>query len=218
MDRQREELLKSVASLIVKLPRTGVVKVAIDGVDGAGKTTFADELVPHIEALDRAVIRASVDGFHNKREVRYNRGRTSSEGFFLDSYNYSLLREALLDPLTSGEAGKYRVKAFDHVTDSFVQSEPYQALPNSILLFDGIFLHRPELLGYWDFSIFLEVDFNVSIPRGGQRGPGFGSPDPGAESNRRYVDGQKLYFDRCHPKKNATIVIDNNDLRAPRIR
>lgn len=218
MNNQREELLKSVAGLIVRLPHKGVTKVAIDGVDGAGKTTFANELAPHIEALNRPVIRASVDGFHNKKEIRYHRGRTSPEGFFLDSYNYSLLRESLLDPLGSGGSGEYRMKAFDHLTDSSVQGDPSQALPNSILLLDGIFLHRPELLSYWDFSVFLDVDFSVSIPRGAQRGPGFGSPDPEAESNRRYVDGQKLYIDRCQPKKNATIVIDNNDLEAPRIR
>lgn len=218
MNKPREELLKTVANMIARLPHGGVVKVAVDGVDGAGKTTFANELVPYIGALDRPVIRASVDGFHNKREIRYNRGRTSPEGFFLDSYNYSLLRESLLDPLGFGGSGEYKVKVFDHLTDSYVHSEPSHAAPNSILLLDGIFLHRSELLNYWDFSIFLDVDFKVSIPRGAQRGPGYGSPDLMAESNRRYVDGQKLYFDRCQPKRNATLVIDNNKLSAPYIK
>jgi uridine kinase len=32
---------------------------------------------------------------------------------------------------------------------------------DAILLFDGIFLHRPELRPYWDFSIFLAVNFNI---------------------------------------------------------
>ena len=34
------------------------------------------------------------------------------------------------------------------------------------LIVDGIFLHRPELSTYWDLSIFLKVDFRVSVPRG----------------------------------------------------
>jgi uridine kinase len=47
-----------------------IVRVAIDGVDGAGKTTFANELAEVVGGLGRPVIRASVDGFHNPRVVR----------------------------------------------------------------------------------------------------------------------------------------------------
>jgi len=39
------------------------------------------------------------------------------------------------------------------------------AKAGSILIFDGVFLHRPEFRGYWDLSIFLQVDFAVSVPR-----------------------------------------------------
>jgi hypothetical protein len=72
-------------------------------------------------------------------------------------------------------------------------------------------------VGYWDFSIFLDVDFSISIPRGAQRGEGFGSPDPGAQSNLRYIEGQKLYLKECQPKSLATLVIDNNNLLQPRV-
>src|SRR4029453_49932 len=57
------------------------------------------------------------------------------------------------------------------------------ASPGDILVFDGIFLHRPELRAYWDYSVFLEVAFAVSIPRGAQRDDS--SPDPEAASNQR---------------------------------
>jgi uridine kinase len=46
------------------------------------------------------VIRASVDGFHNARALRYERGRHSPEGYFENSYNYAALNQYLLDPLT----------------------------------------------------------------------------------------------------------------------
>ena len=60
------------------------------------------------------------------------------------------------------------------------------------------------------------MPFDVSIPRGASRGHGFGDPDPNAESNRRYVEGQKLYLATCAPQSRATVVIDNRDLDAPR--
>jgi uridine kinase len=63
--------------------------------------------------------------------------------------------------------------------------------------------------------VWLEVPFEVSVPRGAGRGPGFGSPDPGAESNRRYVEGQKLYRLEAAPQRHATMVINNEDLNAP---
>ncbi|WP_246580250.1 hypothetical protein [Deinococcus aestuarii] len=90
-----------------------------------------------------------------------------------------------------------------------------QAEPGSLLLLDGLFLHRPELRDVWDDSVFLHVDFEVSVPRGASRGPGWGSPDPLAGSNRRYVEGHRLYFRESEPGKYAGVIVDNNDLEAP---
>jgi uridine kinase len=212
----RKSLLSDIANRILARPFTSVLRVAIDGVDGAGKTCFADELVPHLQASARPIIRASVDGFHHPRAHRYKKGPTSPEGFFRDSYNYSLLKATLLEPLRPQGHRRFRRAAFDHRTDSSVEAPMETALPSAILLFDGIFLHRPELRSHWDFSIFLEVDFTISIPRCASRGDG--SPDPLAPSNRRYVEGQKLYFAEAQPWTHATLVVDNNDLEKPFIK
>ena len=201
------------ARRIVRLSPERVVRVAIDGVDGAGKTTFTDELADVIRTLHRPVIRASVDGFHNPRDFRYRRGRSSPEGYFEDSYNYAALKAYLLDPLGPGGSRRYRAAVFDHVTDMPVAVPEREASPSSILLFDGIFLHRPELCGYWDASIFLQVDFAVSVRRCATRDGS--SPDVTATANRRYVEGQRLYLSACEPAKRATVTIDNNDLSTP---
>lgn len=73
--------------------------MAVDGVDGAWKTTFADALAETLRERHREVIRVSVDDFHHVRAIRYRRGRDSAEGFWLDSFNYSRLRADVLDPL-----------------------------------------------------------------------------------------------------------------------
>ncbi|WP_245619326.1 uridine kinase [Deinococcus marmoris] len=196
-------------------PACPVLRVAVDGVDGAGKTTFADELAASLGSVGREVIRASVDGFHQPRAVRYRLGRDSPEGFYRDSYDYAGLRRALLDPLGPDGSLRYRTAMFDVETDQPVSQTELTAPPGSILIVDGLFLHRPELRGVWDDSVFLRVDFAVSVPRGAARGPGFGSPDPAAESNRRYIGGNELYFREANPEKWAGVVLDNNDLNAP---
>ncbi len=70
----RQDILRTVADAVLHLPSMHVVRVGIDGVDGAGKSMFGDELAQVLSAAGRRVIRASVDGFHNPRAIRYRPG------------------------------------------------------------------------------------------------------------------------------------------------
>ncbi len=210
---KRAVLIEELASYITQVGKPHPIRVAIDGVDAAGKTSLADELVNPIQSLGRHVIRASIDSFHNPQSVRYRRGRNSPEGYFRDSFNHEVIIASLLDPLGPGGSRRYRRTAFNHLTDSEDIAPLETAANDSILLFDGIFAHRPELSLYWDFSILLDTRFEVSIPRTAQRGGG--SPDVEAEENRRYVEGQRLYLRECAPKSLATVVVDNNDFDGP---
>ncbi|MDQ2839134.1 MAG: uridine kinase [Actinomycetota bacterium] len=210
----RAALLEQIAGSLACLRPDRRLRVAIDGVDGAGKTTFADELAGYL-AGRRPVVRASVDGFHQPRTLRYRRGRESSAGFYLDSYDYPALLGELLEPLASGGDGRYRTAIFDVATDAALTLPRCQAPETAVLLFDGIFLQRPELAHCWDLVIFLSVDFAVSVPRGASRGGGYGSPDPAAATNRRYVAGQRRYPAEVRPGERADVTIDNTDLNWP---
>ncbi|WP_246812277.1 uridine kinase [Microvirga sp.] len=203
--------MEQVAYKIASLGERGIV--AVDGVDGSGKTRFADELVPVIKRHGRPVIRASIDGFHNPRAIRYRRGKGDPEGFFRDSYNYDALRRHLIDPFRQGAAW-VDVARFDHKADRDAVSTR-KAEPSSVLLLDGIFLHRDELCDLWDYSIFLAVPFAVSYARIAQRDGS--NPDPSAPEDRRYYEGQTLYLQTCQPQKRATAIIDNSRLEAPRL-
>lgn len=208
-------LIEEIARFIRHHEPGSIVRIGIDSVDGVGKTVFADMLARTIEAQGRPVIRASVDDFHNTREHRYRRGRNSPEGFYLDSYNYGELRKVLLDPLGPGGSGVYCAAIFDHLANSPVPMLWSSAEPRSVLVCDGIFLHRPELRDAWDLSIFLDAPFGVTIPRGAGRGPGSGSADVGAPSNQRYIEGQRLYLRENEPQRLANVVIDYSDFANP---
>jgi uridine kinase len=210
----RDAFLAFLTEQIVATRPQGIARMAITGVDGAGKTTLADELAPLV-GVHRPVIRASIDGFHNPRAVRHAKGRTSPEGFFRDSFNVGLFRSALLDPLAPGGNGRYRVAAFDHRIDGAVAAPELQAPTKAVLLVDGIFLQRDELIDVWDLTVFLDLPFAQSFARMAVRD---GSPvDETAEVNQRYRQGQKLYFAECKPQAKADILVDYADLTAPRI-
>lgn len=203
------------AELAGRVPVRGnaSVLVAVDGVDGAGKTVFADQLAAAIEVTGRPVLRAGVDDFHQPRGVRYRRGRDSPEGFWLDSFDVEALLRELLDPLRVGAPA--RLRWHDLSTDRHVDDPPVGVAPGTVVVIDGIFLHRDELAGRWDLSIWLDVPFAVTAARMAVRD---GSPaDPGHPAMRRYVEGQRLYLAACFPRERADLVIDNTDWTAPRL-
>jgi len=213
----RRELLRSLAAEIAAAAGEGPSLVAVDGVDGAGKTVFADQLAAELEAglagTGRTVVRASADDFHHPRAVRYRRGRQSPDGFWLDSYDYPRMRAELLDPLRAGR-GRFRTAAHDLNSDLPVDEPARPVLAGTVLVLDGIFLHRDELLGYWTYSVFLDVPFAVSATRMAARD---GTPaDPDDPALARYVGGQLRYLAACRPRQRATAVIDHADLDAPR--
>ena len=214
---KRAQLLDELAQRIVHIERSHPIRVAIDGVDAAGKTMLAEELVTPIQACGRPVIRASIDGFHQPARLRYQRGAASPEGYYYDSFNYPALRACLLAPLGMGGSRRYRSAVFDFRTDSEVQVTPRVAETHAVLLFDGVFLLRPELQGYWDVTIFVDAAFAVTLMRAQQRDlPLFGTvPDVTQRYQQRYIPGQQLYLEACCPRQRADLVVENNDPEHP---
>jgi uridine kinase len=105
---QRPSLLEMLADRIAAEARPHPIRVGIDGADGVGKTTLANELVEPLRRRGLPVIRASIDGFHQPRHVRYRLGRGSPEGYFRDSFDYDALTSGLLRPLGPGGSLRYR--------------------------------------------------------------------------------------------------------------
>jgi len=141
----RGRLLEEVARQIPASRSADCVRVAVDGVDGAGKTMFADELASFLRAGGRPVIRVSADGFHHRRAIRYTRGRDSPLGFWLDSYDYDSLRTEVLEPLGPGGSRRYLTAVHDVDSDETLDLPVRHADPGSVLILDGLFLHRDEL-------------------------------------------------------------------------
>jgi uridine kinase len=200
-NRERDAVLTRLADMIAAIRLPHVVRVAIDGVDAAGKTTLADELRPLLEARGRPVLRATIDGFHRPRAERYRRGPTSPDGYYRGSFDYDALRRELLQPLGPGGTGRYRSRVFDLHADEPVGDPPAPAPEDAVLLLDGVFLLRRELVDLWDFRVVVEVHADEALRRALARDEDlFGSPDEALRRYRnRYVPGQRLYLDEVDP-------------------
>ncbi len=191
----------------------GTLLVGVDGVDGVGKTTFADLLAAELEGRGRGVVRVCLDDFLNPAEVRYAQGRDSAEGYYADSVDLVAFRGAVVTPLRAGRP--VRTAVFDHRADAPVDVAPTPVPHDGVVLVDGIFLHRRELAALWDASVFLDAPFEVTVRRVAERDGT--SPDPEDPSQRRYVGGQRLYLEECRPHHLASVVVDLTDLERPRV-
>jgi uridine kinase len=216
----RGSAVAAVARAIAGLDPGHPVRVAVDGVGAAGKTVLADELASAVENLGRRVIRAGVDGFHRPRAERHQRGPLSPEGYFHDSFDHDAIRRALLDPLGPGGDRRYRTAVFDFRTDLPIEVPDLVAPDTSVLIFDGVFLLRPELRDAWDFAVFVDTSFEVTVARALERDLElFGTADVVRERyERRYVPGERLYLEEVRPGELADVVFGNDDPDAPTLR
>ncbi|MEO7753491.1 MAG: uridine kinase [Terracoccus sp.] len=212
----RYAVLRDLAERVLALRPGQRVAVAVDGFDGAGKTVFADELAEMSTSVasGRDVLRVTIDGFHRPRAQRAARGR-GPESFYEDSYDYDAFRRVVIEPFRRGQPLTPAVNDVD--ADRPVSPPPVAVGDDTVLLVDGIFLQRPELAGVWDATVWLEVPFAVSVPRGNARFGEGHDPNPDAVTNRRYVGGQRLYLAAADPRARATWVVDNTDLEHPRL-
>ena len=96
-----------------------------------------------------------------------------------------------------------------------MKPELIEAPSDAVIVVEGMFLHRDELLDFWDVSVFLDVPFAATAARIAIRDGT--SPDPEQPTMHRYVAGQRLYFKATRPWERATLVIDNSDFNSPKV-
>lgn len=209
---KRAKALQALVDTIESVDCPHPLRVGIDGVDCAGKTVLADELAELLRARGREVVRASLDGFHNPRAVRHRRGRASPEGYYLDSFDLDTLLSALLLPLGPSGNRRFRTAAYDWRKDEKVYAPVRTAGGSSVLLFDGIFLQRPELAGCWDLSVYVQVGLDTALRRGMRRdGEALGGSERAAEAYRlRYIPAQRRYIRTHRPHERADVVFGND--------
>ncbi|NNJ61030.1 MAG: uridine kinase [Dactylosporangium sp.] len=195
------------------------LRVAIDGPDAAGKTTLADDLASML-GPDREVIRISADDFHLPEAARTRRGALSAEGYYLDAFDHDAIVGSVLRPLGPDGDGRYLPACYDRAADQPVVAEPRQAGARAILLFDGVFLLRPELRDHWDLRVYLHAEPEETLRRALDRDVDrFGSPEAVRRRYRvRYLPAQAMYRMVASPATRADIVLSLADPAAPEIR
>jgi uridine kinase len=213
----RDELLCRLAEAVGSVSIAHPTRVAIDGPPAAGKTTLGDELAVVLRAQGREVIRVSIESFLLPRSQRYRRGEYSAEGCYHDSFDFDALHRVLLDPLGPGGDRKFKQAVYHRPTETPLSLPVTTAPADAVLLFDGVFLLRPELVDRWELRIFVSAAFEETLGRARARDLAlFGSAIEVERRHReRYRPSQQFYFDTVRPTDHADIIVHNDEPQEP---
>ena len=209
----RDEMLACLADAVGSVNVGHPTRVAVDGPPAAGKTTLADELAAVLRAQGRDVIRATIEGFLFPQARRYRRGEYSPEGCYLDNHDYEALNRVLLDPLGPRGDRRFQEAVYDRTTDTALSLPRTTAPAAAVLVFDGVFLLRPELIDRWELRIFVSTAFEKTVDRALSRERGVLPAAPERRWRERYIPSQQFYFATVRPADNADIVVHNDDLQ-----
>ncbi|GIM97503.1 uridylate kinase [Paractinoplanes toevensis] len=217
MDRDtRGEMLGRLAAAVGSVTVAHPARVAVDGPPAAGKTTLADELAVLLRAQGRHVIRASIDDFLFPRAQRYPRGEYSAEGCYFDAHDHEALNRVLLDPLGPGGDRRFQAAVYDRAADTASSPPAATAPADAVLVFDGVFLMRPELIGRWDLRLFVSTALEKTVERAVIRERRVSSRiEVERRWRERYLPAQRLYFAAVRPTEHADIIVYNDDPTQP---
>ena len=193
------------------------LRVAVDGITAAGKTTLADEVAEAVRARGRPVVRLSMDDFHHPRARRHRQGRNSARGYYQDAFDFDAFRQSVLTPLGPGGSRQYLPRVHDLATDQPTHEQPGSAAGDAVVIVDGSFLQNEQLDSLWDEVVYVDTSFAVARDRGIQRDATlFGGVEQAGELYAtRYHAAARLYLDEVHPAEQASICLNNDTVSAP---
>ena len=216
---QRATLIATIARNVALLGE-GRLRVAVDGLTGAGKTSFGHELAVALSTQGRATMRASMDDFkHPWRHAReHGYDRLSGEGYYRNAYDFRAARDLLLRPAGPAGSGRVALCAFDPLTGADHRGVTVTAPPGAVLIVDSVFAFRPEYDDCWEYRIWLEVDPGTALRRGIARDSAAEGEEEAARVHRdRYHVAEAVYLAEVRPKARADVIIDNRDFARPAI-
>ena len=188
------------------------VLIGIDGLGGAGKSTISGLLEDYFRSKNYPVFVLHVDDFIHPRAVRYNPDVVEWECYYHLQWRYDYLIQNVMKPLRNGQVFNRQIEFYDKENDSYFSRQV--TIPvGSIVILEGIFLQREELLGMFDYRIYLDISEETRLQRVLKRDGYIGSQQQIRHKyENRYFPAERIYIRDCNPAAKADYVIRENEV------
>ncbi|CAA9223126.1 MAG: Uridine kinase [uncultured Acidimicrobiales bacterium] len=212
---ERSRVLDLVVSLIEDIgPQR--LRVVVDGLTAAGKTSLGHELAVGLAARGRPTFRASMDDFKRPWRDAHLYDRKSGEGYYRNAFDLAGARRLLLEPAAAAGDGVVALCSIDPLTQVDHAGVKVEMPEDGVLVVDGVFGCRPEINDCWDLRVWVEVAVELSVLRGTRRDA---DREGAAEAERlhrdRYLAAELIYLEEVDPLSFVEVVLDNSDFHRP---
>lgn len=181
--------------------------LGVDGLSGAGKTTFTDQLVQELQEAGHRIVIIHLDDLIEVREQRYNTGQPEWYEYYSMQWNVLDIQERLFKSVHK-KANVLQLKFYNAKEDRCLPKE-ITLEGCTVLLIEGVFLQRKEWRNFVDYLIYLDCPRETRNKRVLKRDSYIG--DMGARLNkyeRRYWKAEEFYLREENPLEQADLVLN----------
>jgi len=181
-----ETLLKKIDSLLMN----DSVLLAIEGGSASGKTTLSGQL----QKLYGCNVFHMDDFF--LRPIQRTPARLAEPGGNVD-------RERFLEEVLLPTSQKLPIHYHPFDCSTFSLQPAVTLLPTKLTIIEGAYSMHPALSGYYDFSVFLDIQTSLQKKRIEKRN----SPEKAARFFSTWIPMENHYFRELHVKERCNMII-----------
>jgi uridine kinase len=172
--------------------------IGIDGLSGAGKSTFAHNLTEKLP--DASVIHK--DDFYRVLEEKIRATFDPVQGYYR-YFDWERLEAQVLLPLSKGEVAHYQ--RYDWGKEELL--ETIEVTPTGIVIVEGVYSTRPELRQYYDLCVWVDTSESERSRRQMDRGENTG------EWIGRWAASEKFYAANFQESLSQSLIISGSYLQ-----
>ena len=167
--------------------------VGINGIDCSGKTTFAKSVSKYFTQHKIENDRLDIDNFNNPAIV---------------SETYKAFVSGSWDEEDLNKYYELIINYSDAIRAVSESKKKY-----SLVILEGIFIYKPQLVDLFDFKIYLDIDISLGRKRFAKRWSLKQDKRPFEIYDEIWMLSHIKYESEVHPKRISDLVIDYNDER-----
>jgi uridine kinase len=200
-------LASDVASEFRRCRPAGSLLVAVSGIDGSGKTTVSRRLAGLLDALGLRTALIHLDPWHNPPEVRFS-ADDPGRHFYATAFRFDELFEHLVEPLRLARSVHLPIELTRlPENDAFLHTYDFDDV--DVILLEGIFLLKRELVAKYDLAYWIECPFETALGRALARNQeGQSEAELRRDYHTIYFPAQHIHLSDDRPRDAARAVID----------